>query len=121
MVAAVFDTNILIDYSKGYQQARAELLRYEHPCVSLVTWMELLAGAGPEEEPHVRTFLERLDVLPIDQAVAERAVQNRRQMRIRLPDAVIFATAQVHGMILVTRNTRDFDENHPSIRVPYRI
>jgi hypothetical protein len=34
---------------------------------------------------------------------------------------VIWATAQVHQCLLVTRNTRDFDANDPGVRVPYVI
>jgi predicted nucleic acid-binding protein len=40
-------------------------------------------------------------------------------MRIKLLDAYIFATAQVNGSILVTRNTKDFPAQTPGIRVPY--
>jgi predicted nucleic acid-binding protein len=42
-------------------------------------------------------------------------------MRLKLPDAVILATAEESGCILVTRKTRDFPANDPRIRFPYRI
>jgi predicted nucleic acid-binding protein len=32
---------------------------------------------------------------------------------------MILATAQVHGAILVTRNTKDFPARMPGIRIPY--
>jgi len=41
-------------------------------------------------------------------------------MRVRLPDAIIWATAQVHGLLLVTRNVRDFPQGEPGVSVPYR-
>ena len=38
-----------------------------------------------------------------------------------LPDAMVLATAQINGSILVTRNTKDFPANLPGIRVPYTL
>lgn len=53
--------------------------------------------------------------------MAESAVQIRRAQRIRLPDAIIWATAQVHDATLVTRNTKDFPPSQPGIRLPYTL
>ena len=55
----------------------------------------------------------------IMEAVAEQAVQLRREHRLRLPDAIILASARVEQCLLVTRNTRDFKPAGPDIRVPY--
>jgi predicted nucleic acid-binding protein len=119
---AVFDTNILVDYLNGVSAADRELDRYEEIAISIVTWMEVLAGAAVEgEEIVIREFLARFKVQPLEKAVAERAVKIRRKYRVKLPDAVIWATAQDLGRILVTRNTKDFSEKDPGIRVPYRV
>ena len=40
---------------------------------------------------------------------------------MKLLDALILATAQIYGAILVTRNTRDFPATMPGIRVPYTL
>jgi predicted nucleic acid-binding protein len=61
------------------------------------------------------------DVIDLDRAIAERAVLIRREKRVRLPDAIIWATAQVHSLLLVSRNTKDFPEDDPGVRVPYRL
>jgi predicted nucleic acid-binding protein len=50
MVAALFDTNILIDYLRGIDAARDELAYYTEKCISIITWMEVMAGAVPETE-----------------------------------------------------------------------
>lgn len=118
---AVVDTNILIDFLTGSLKARRELESFDEIYISLVSWMEVLAGATDEEEPEIREFLRRFRVHDVDQGVAGRAVDIRRREKIRLPDAIIWATAQHLGMMLVTRNTRDFPAKHPGIRVPYRI
>ncbi|MFP3560880.1 VapC toxin family PIN domain ribonuclease, partial [Paraburkholderia sp. SIMBA_049] len=50
MVKALFDTNILIDYLGGVGGAKKELARYEYRAISIITWMEVLVGATPEDE-----------------------------------------------------------------------
>ncbi len=121
MVRPLFDTNILIDYLGGVALARDELARYAEPAISIVSWMEVMVGAPTDAEPATRRFLSRFAVVEIDEAVAERAVLIRRAARMRLPDAIIQASADVNAMLLVTRNTKDFDGTSPSVRVPYSL
>jgi predicted nucleic acid-binding protein len=45
----------------------------------------------------------------------------RLKRKLRLPDAIILASARVNGWMLLTRNTRDFDPRWPEIREPYRL
>jgi len=49
------------------------------------------------------------------------AVDLRRPYRMRLPDALIWATALELGHTLITRNSRDFPPEHPGIRLPYQV
>jgi len=116
---AVFDTNILIDYLNGIAAARDEIARYEEPLISLITWMEVMAGTSSDDEAEVRTFLRRFGCRTVDQAVAEQAVLLRQARRVKLPDAIIRATALHESALLVTRNTKDFKPDDPGIRVPY--
>jgi predicted nucleic acid-binding protein len=119
MVKALFDTNILIDYLNAVPEARTELQRYTDKAVSVITWMEVMVGANHEVEAATRSFLGGFDIVAVDEQIAERAVGLRRDHRIKLPDAVIWATAQVHAMLLITRNTKDFPPDDPSVRAPY--
>jgi predicted nucleic acid-binding protein len=121
MVKAVIDSNILVDYLRGVPQAETELALYDDPSISLITWIEILAGADAATERAAREFLQQFTLLPIDERVAEQAARIRRMRRIKLPDAIIGATAQAHGCLLVTRNSRDFDPADPGVRMPYRI
>jgi predicted nucleic acid-binding protein len=120
-VNAVFDTNVLIDFLSGVPKARDELARFENLTISIVTWMEVLAGTNSDDEPVIRRFLRRFSVHPVEAGVAERALAIRKEMKIRLPDAIIWGTAQHLGQILVTRNTRDFPARDPGIRIPYKL
>lgn len=121
MVKALFDTNILVDYLNAVPEARTELQRYTEKAVSIITWMEVLVGADQDLEGATHGFLSGFDLVDVDERIAERAVGLRRDHRIKLPDAIIWATAQVHGMLLVTRNTRNFSADDPGIRAPYKL
>lgn len=121
MVSALFDTNILIDHLNAIPQAREEIGRFENRAVSIITWMEVMVGADADLVEPTRRFLEGFKVIALDDEIARRAVALRRTHRIKLPDAVIWATAQTHGWLLVTRNTRDFPADDPGIREPYLL
>ena len=119
---ALLDTNILIDYLSGVETAREEVSRFDEPLISWITWMEVLVGASDERETQtLKSFLSGFRLVAIDRDVSERAVAIRRQHRIRLPDAIIWASAQAEGAMLVTRNTQDFPVEDPGVRVPYSI
>jgi predicted nucleic acid-binding protein len=121
MVKALFDTNILIDFLNAVPEARHELARYPERAISVVTWIEVMVGATPSVEAGTRRFLDEFALVALDDRVAEQAVALRRAHRIRLPDAVVWASAQVHALLLVTRNTKDFPAGDPGVRIPYRL
>lgn len=121
MVGALFDTNILIDHLNAVPQARKEIERFEDRAVSIITWMEVMVGANADLIEPTRRFLEGFDIIALDDEIADRAVALRRAHRIKLPDAVIWATAQTAGRLLVTRNTKDFPTDDPGIREPYAL
>ena len=58
-------------------------------------------------------------MIDITRPIAREAVTLRRAHKMKLPDAIIWATAQTESALLVTRNTRDFPKHEPGIRVPY--
>jgi predicted nucleic acid-binding protein len=120
-VVAVFDTNIVIDALNGCVEADEEYTRYERVLISRITWMEVLVGVCGEDA-QVRDFLaSRFEVAPLDSSTAETAIQLRRSHKMRLPDAIIWATARVNGAVLVSRNIRDFHPDWEGIRLPYTL
>ena len=118
---AVFDTNIVIDALNGVPDADAEYARYKRVFISRVTWMEVLVGAQ-DNDAQLRYFMDtHFEIVSIDLTVAEKAVQLRRSNHLRLPDAIIWATAQIQDAVLVTRNTKDFNPDWEGVRIPYKI
>jgi predicted nucleic acid-binding protein len=73
---------------------------------SVVTYAELLTGAalGHHGAETVRGFFAELieEIVPVDQPVAERAaVLRAARARLRMPDALILATAEERAAELV--------------------
>ncbi|WP_336296364.1 type II toxin-antitoxin system VapC family toxin [Cronobacter dublinensis] len=106
----VFDTNILIDLFSGHEKASQTLARFpEKRAISLITWIEVMVGARKyRQEEQTREVLDAFTILPVSLTVAERSVEIRQQCGMKLPDAIILATAQVYSRTLLTRNSKDF-------------
>lgn len=122
MSDAAFDSNILIDSLNGLQIARDELRRVSRRWISRVAWIEVMTGVDPASLPMVTMFFRDFTIVELDEAIARRtaAIRSERK-RLKLADAIILATAQAHGHVLVTRNTKDFPPELPGIRVPYQL
>jgi predicted nucleic acid-binding protein len=67
------------------------------------------------------TLFESMRRIDLSADIARRAVELRRQLRLKLPDAILLATADREGCILVTRNAKDFDADDPRVRIPYQL
>ena len=118
---ALLDTNILIDYLNGVEQARTEIEQYQHPAISIITWMEVMIGVNAGEKSQIESFLAQFDLIKIDLKIARKAVEIRQANSIKLPDAIIWASAKILRALLVTRNTKDFPADSPEVRVPYEL
>jgi predicted nucleic acid-binding protein len=114
-----FDSNIVIDWLNDSQAATNELARYPRHRISRIVWTEVLAGEPLERRDGIAQIIAPFEVVELDARIAMAAADIRHRMRIKLLDAYIFATAQVNGAILVTRNIKDFPAQMPGIRVPY--
>src|SRR4051794_8258852 len=116
----LLDTNILIDYLLGNTEAGRELEQCNDCKISIITKMEVLVGTSEEHEETIRGFLDNFTVIDLSKEIADIAISIRKEHRIKLPDAIIWATAKYCNSLLVTRNTKDFPAHAPDIKVPYR-
>jgi predicted nucleic acid-binding protein len=104
------DSNILI-YAANQETPEIErLVTSAENAVASVVQIEVsgFPALKPEEKAALDVLFRRLTVHPLDTAVVERAIILRQQRKMRLADAIIAATALVHGLTLVTRNVGDF-------------
>ncbi|AMJ66531.1 type II toxin-antitoxin system VapC family toxin [Hymenobacter sp. PAMC 26628] len=110
------DTNAVIDLVLGrLPLVSAEWLdqRLDQQLVALsvITRIELLTKIEPATEyAFMQSFVQSVEVFPLDEPVVQQTIRLRQQHRIKLPDAIIAATALVHGLPLLTRNAADFQK-----------
>ena len=100
-----------------------EVVWRNEQALSVINWIELLVKPKSALEKAVlEEFIANAAMLPVDAAVVAQAVQVRQQNRIKLPDAIVAATALAHNLVLVSRNTSDF-ANIPGLVVvnPHNI
>jgi predicted nucleic acid-binding protein len=119
----LLDSVILIDHFNGLEQATEYLEDiWDRASISAITRAEVLTGFEPADEALAAKLLDRFQLLPIDQPVADLAARLRRNHRWKLPDALQAAVAQHHDLLLATRNFRDFPpERFEFVCVPYRL
>jgi predicted nucleic acid-binding protein len=113
-VSLLLDTNVLIDYARRVPIAVAWLKSLpEPPQISTVSLLELHAGMrGQREEREIEAICAPLTFLPVTAEIAKQAGNYLRHFAmshgIDIPDAIIAATAEHHGLRLATLNVKHF-------------
>ena len=109
----VFDSNILIyhlnDALPPLVLSQVELWIAEGAVISVMSRIEVLGYPQTADQlQHAMHLLAFCAEIPLHESVVQRTITLRQQYRIRLPDALIAATALDYSFPLVTRNTQDF-------------
>jgi hypothetical protein len=110
----LIDSDVMIEYLRGAAEAITFLESLERrPATSVICVAELIAGARNEEErDSIRQFLLAFDELPVDGQIARVGGAYRqayiRSYNVGLADALIAATAKLHGLVLATFNAKHF-------------
>ena len=110
----LIDTNILIYHTNGSEVALDFLTKLTDESslnISILTKIEFLGWDKhtPEGFEKCKKLIECANVYPLDEEVANKAIELKRKVNIKLADAVIGATALVNDLKLATRNVDDFE------------
>ena len=117
----LIDSNILIGYLDNKLPERGMLFMHTVfnaiPRISVITKIEILRFNAPEKAYQVlQEFIESSLVYSLDNITVDKTIALCKLKKIKLPDAIIAATALVNKQILLTRNTSDF-KNIPGLEV----
>ena len=117
----VLDTNVIIFASKQMIDVDVFLSTFDDFFVSIITFMEVYSYefSNANEKKLIDAFFEGIEVIEVNRNIAEMAIEIRKnkQKRIKLPDAIILATAKFLGLPLLTDDWDDFQNADDSVLI----
>jgi predicted nucleic acid-binding protein len=110
----LIDTSAIIKYLNGIFPAPGnsflDKVLNEESSISFITEIELQVWnpSNPEDIKIYHSFVEQSNILGIDQDIIRETIKIRKSKKVKLPDALIAATAIIHDRTLVADNDKDF-------------
>ena len=125
----VLDTNVIIFASKQQLYFDKLLENYDDVFVSIITYMEVYGYnfGNAIEKQLLDAFFENIEIIDVDTAIAQIVIDYRTVSlkKIKLPDAIILATAKKLNSTLLTDDWDDFLNMDNTVKVvsvePYKI
>jgi predicted nucleic acid-binding protein len=111
----LIDSNAIIDYIgenfSPQTEAWIDTLVDAQMAASTINKMEVLGFNFPNSDDSIpfEDFFKTVTILPLFDEIETKTIEIRRKMKIKLPDAIIAATALVHDLTLISRNLKDFN------------
>jgi predicted nucleic acid-binding protein len=108
----LLDTNVVLDFMGRKLPDKSKILLSEiiddQINISAINKMELLGFDHVEQ--NLVAFVNFADVCYIDDEVIDQTIALRKKYKIKLPDAIIAATAIVNNFTLISHNFKDFQK-----------
>ena len=110
----IIDSNIFIYAAAGQSEALAVLdsaASDEASGYCAITRLEVLGYSqfADDEEARLLTMLSCFKEYDVSRSIIDEALRLRKCAAIKVPDAIIAATARIYRATLITRNTDDFN------------
>jgi predicted nucleic acid-binding protein len=111
----LWDTNTVIYFLQGQFPGKGEIfidntLNISPPTISAITEIELLCWKTPNTKDleTLQKFINVTHVFELETDIKLKTAVICKSHKIKLPDAIIAATAIINNLTLITRNTKDF-------------
>ncbi len=111
----LLDTNVLIYNLQGALSSEVkasirQAMDTQQAYISVITRIEVLGWKGYNDTTlrQMGQLLSKLREIPLAEGVVQDTIRIRKQFGLKLPDAVIAASAAVNGLPLLTGNVDDF-------------
>jgi predicted nucleic acid-binding protein len=119
MNGKLVDTNILIYLSKRILEFEKVVDPEVKLYISIITYMEVL-GFNFEsnvEKKMVEQLCKLFPIIDLNPKIVDKVISIRQRHKIKLPDAIILATAIVSNLELITANVNDFINIEPGLKI----
>ena len=101
----LLDTNIVIYLQKGLLLEQLPVANY---AISVITEMELRSypAITVSQEQWLKRFVNDVQVISLTDSIKEQAIKLRKERLIKLPDAMVCATAMIERAVLLTNDRK---------------
>ena len=117
----LLDSNIVIYLSQKKLTVNDVFEYNKKYSISIITYMEILSYNFPtkEEESFIRKILSLFEIIDISKDIANKVIELKKTRKIKLPDAIIVATALKYNYILYTNDKQLHTINNLKIKYIY--
>lgn len=119
MSGKLVDTNILIYLSKKKLKLEKIASPDDTLFISVITYMEVMGYAfnSNPEKALVEKMCSLFPIIELNSGIVEQVIAIRRNHKIKLPDAIILASAAVNKLELLTANVTDFSNRIVGLKI----
>jgi predicted nucleic acid-binding protein len=106
----LIDTSCIIDFANGKLPDGGKVYLSSaldnQPCISVINKIEILGFSNPSQSN--LELVNTIMIIGLTNEIVDETIKIRRLYKIKLPDAIIAATALHKNLVLITRNVADF-------------
>jgi predicted nucleic acid-binding protein len=115
----LLDSNIIIYASKGSVSTEDLIENYDFLYTSIISYAETLGYSFPNEaeKQAILQILRQVEIVDLNKTIADIAIVYRQNKKIKLPDALVLATAKHLEADLITSDVADFKNVDKSVRI----